>query len=52
MALGKDFGKFFLQSNTMWVEVARVVRGKVLQLKNMEYIEAARVLEFSDFRVC
>ena len=52
MALGKGFWQIFLAIGlTMWVEVARVVRGKVLQLKNMEYIEAARVLGFSDFRI-
>ncbi len=52
MALGKGFWQIFIAIGlTMWVEVARVVRGKVLQLKNMEYIEAARVLGFSDFRI-
>jgi peptide/nickel transport system permease protein len=35
----------------MWVEVARVVRGQVLSLKQMEYIQAAKVLGFGDFRI-
>ena len=35
----------------MWVEVARVVRGQVLGLKQLEYIQAARVLGFGDFRI-
>ncbi|MDD4747607.1 MAG: ABC transporter permease [Salinivirgaceae bacterium] len=52
MALGKGFWQIFLAIGlTMWVEVARVVRGKVLQLKHREYIEAAKVLGFSDFRI-
>ena len=52
MALGKGFWQIFLAIGlTMWVEVARVVRGKVLQLKHCEYIEAAKVLGFSDFRI-
>ncbi len=35
----------------MWVELARIVRGQVLQIKEMEYIQAAKVLGFSHFRV-
>ncbi len=35
----------------MWVELARVVRGQVLQVKEMEYIQAANVLGFSTFRI-
>ncbi len=52
MALGKGFWQIFVAIGlTMWVEVARIVRGKVMQLKNLEYIEAAKVLGFSDFRI-
>ena len=52
MALGKGFWQIFLAIGlTMWVEVARVVRGKAMQLKNREYIEAARVLGYSDSRI-
>jgi peptide/nickel transport system permease protein len=52
MALGKGFWQIFLAIGlTMWVEVARVVRGKVLQLKHLEYIEAAKVLGYSDWRI-
>ncbi|MDG1756934.1 MAG: ABC transporter permease [Bacteroidia bacterium] len=36
---------------SMWVELARVVRGQVLQIKEMEYIQAANVLGFSTFRI-
>ena len=36
---------------SMWVELARVVRGQVLQVKEMEYIQAANVLGFSTLRI-
>lgn len=52
MALGKGFWQIFIAIGlTMWVEVARVVRGRALQLKHTEYIEAAKVLGFSDIRI-
>ncbi|NEN23986.1 ABC transporter permease [Cryomorpha ignava] len=51
-ALGKGFVQVFIAVGlTMWVEVARVVRGQVLSLKNMEYIEASRALGYSTFRI-
>jgi ABC-type dipeptide/oligopeptide/nickel transport system permease subunit len=36
---------------TMWVEVARVVRGQFLSLKEMTYIEAAKVLGLPRYRI-
>lgn len=52
LALGKGFWQVFIAVGlTMWVEVARVVRGQVLGLKKLEYIQAARVLGFSDLRI-
>ena len=36
---------------TMWVELARVVRGQVLGLREMEYIKAAQVMGFGDMRI-
>lgn len=36
---------------TMWVEVARVVRGQFLSLKEKTYIEAAKVLGLSRYRI-
>ena len=36
---------------SMWVELARIVRGQVLQIKEMEYIQAAIVLGFGNIRV-
>lgn len=52
LALGKGFWQVFVAVGlTMWVEVARVVRGQVLSLREKEYVEAAKVLGFSNFRI-
>ncbi len=51
-ALGKGFWQVFVAVGlTMWVEVARVVRGQVLSVREKEYIEAGRSFGFSDFRI-
>ncbi len=51
-ALGKGFVQVFIAVGlTMWVEVARVVRGQVLSLRHMEYIEAARALGYTPMRI-
>lgn len=36
---------------TMWVEVARIVRGQILEIREKQFIEAARVLGVGDFRI-
>jgi peptide/nickel transport system permease protein len=36
---------------TMWVEVARVVRGQIMAIKEKTYIEAARALGIGNFRI-
>lgn len=36
---------------TMWVDVARVVRGQVLSIKQKTFIEAARALGMKNFRI-
>ena len=52
LALGKGFWQVFVAVGlSMWVEVARVVRGQVLSLKQKEYIQATKVLGFGDFRI-
>lgn len=52
LALGKGFWQVFIAVGlTMWVEVARVVRGQIMSVKEMQYITAARALGFSDFRI-
>ncbi|MBR5092423.1 MAG: ABC transporter permease, partial [Bacteroidales bacterium] len=50
-ALGKGFWQIFVAVGlTMWVDIARVVRGEVLSIKEKEYVEATRALGFSTFR--
>jgi peptide/nickel transport system permease protein len=51
-ALGKGFWQIFVAVGlTMWVEVARVVRGQVISIREQEYIEAGRALGFTNFRL-
>lgn len=52
LALGKDFWQVFVAVGlTMWVEVARVVRGQVLSLREKEFVEAGKALGFNDKRI-
>lgn len=52
LALGKGFWQVFIAVGlTMWVEVARVVRGQVMGVKQMQYVTAARALGYKDFRI-
>lgn len=52
LALGKGFWQVFIAVGlTMWVEVARVVRGQVLGVKQMQFVTAARALGYTDFRI-
>ncbi|MBT8245591.1 MAG: ABC transporter permease [Winogradskyella sp.] len=52
LALGKGFWQVFIAVGlTMWVEVARVVRGQIIGAKELQYVTAARALGFSDFRI-
>lgn len=52
LALGKGFWQVFIAVGlTMWVEVARVVRGQVMSVKQMQYVTAARALGYTDFRI-
>ena len=52
MVIGKGFWQIFIAVGlTMWVDVARVVRGQVLSIREKEYVEAARVLGFSHLRI-
>jgi len=51
LALGKGFWQVFIAVGlTMWVNVARLVRGQVLGVRELEYVEATRALGFSSFR--
>lgn len=52
LALGKDFWQVFVAVGlTMWVEVARVVRGQVLSIREKEFVEAGRALGFTNGRI-
>ncbi|MEO6904453.1 MAG: ABC transporter permease [Bacteroidia bacterium] len=52
LVLGKGFWQVFVAVGlTMWVEVARVVRGQVLSLREKEFIEAGRALGFKNMRI-
>lgn len=51
-ALGRGFWQIFIAVGlTMWVEVARVVRGQIISLREKEFVEAGFALGYSDFRV-
>jgi len=52
LVLGKGFWQVFVAVGlTMWVEVARVVRGQVMSFREKEFIEATRALGFGNFRI-
>ena len=52
MALGKGTWQVFIAVGlTMWVEVARVVRGQMLSLREKEFVEAGKALGFSNIRI-
>ena len=52
LALGKGYWQVFIAVGlTMWVEVARVVRGQVMSTKQQQYVEAAKALGFSNLRI-
>jgi ABC-type dipeptide/oligopeptide/nickel transport system permease subunit len=51
LALGKGFWQVFIAVGlTMWVSVARLVRGQVLAARELEYVEATRALGYSHAR--
>lgn len=51
-ALGKGFWQIFIAVGlSTWVDVARLVRGQVMALKQVEYIEAAKAMGFSNARI-
>ena len=50
-ALGKGFWQIFIAVGlSTWVDVARLVRGQVMALKQVEFVEAAKALGFSNSR--
>jgi peptide/nickel transport system permease protein len=52
MALGKGFWQIFIGVGlTLWVSVARLVRGQVMAVKQLEYVQAAKALGFTHTRI-
>lgn len=52
LAFGKGFWQVFVAIGlTMWVDVARVVRGQFLALREQEFVEAARALGIPEWRI-
>jgi len=52
LALGKGFWQVFIAVGlTMWVEVARIVRGQIISIKQAQYITAAKALGYSHLRI-
>lgn len=52
IAMGKGFWQIFIAVGlTMWVSVARLVRGQVLAIKELEFVQAAKTLGFTNSRI-
>jgi peptide/nickel transport system permease protein len=47
----KEWTIYLAVGLTMWVDIARIVRGQVLGVRELEYVEAARSLGFSHARI-
>jgi ABC-type dipeptide/oligopeptide/nickel transport system permease subunit len=51
LALGKGYWQVFIAVGlTLWVNVARLVRGQVLSIRELNYIEATKAMGFSSTR--
>lgn len=52
LVLGRGFWQVFIAVGlTMWVEVARLVRGQILSARELEYVQAAKALGFGNTRI-
>lgn len=52
LALGKGFWQVFVAVGlTMWVEVARIVRGQLLIIRELEFVEAGKALAYKPYRI-
>jgi peptide/nickel transport system permease protein len=52
LVLGKGIIQVFVAVGlTMWVEVARIVRGQILSIREKEFVEAGRAMGFKNFRI-
>ncbi|RKR81525.1 peptide/nickel transport system permease protein [Mucilaginibacter gracilis] len=51
-ALGKGLWQIYIAVGiSMWVDVARLVRGQVMSEKQFEFVEAAHALGFTNYRI-
>ena len=51
-ALGKGFWQIFMAIGlTMWVDVARVVRGQIISLREKEFVEAGKALGYNSLHI-
>lgn len=52
LALGKGFWQVFIAVGlTLWVSTARIIRTQVLSIRELQYVEAARALGFTNTRI-
>ncbi|MCC6372533.1 MAG: ABC transporter permease [Bacteroidia bacterium] len=52
LVLGKGITQVFIAVGlTMWVDVARLVRGQILSIREKEFVEAGRALGYSNGRI-
>ncbi|MFT3749313.1 MAG: ABC transporter permease [Agriterribacter sp.] len=52
IVLGKGFWQVFIAVGlTLWVSVARIIRTQVMSIRELQYVEAAKALGFTDFRI-
>ncbi|MEM8908272.1 MAG: ABC transporter permease subunit [Bacteroidota bacterium] len=52
LALGRGIGIIFLAVGlTMWVDVARIVRGQVMAFRSIQFVEAAQSMGFGTWRI-
>lgn len=52
LAMGKGFWQVFVAVGlTMWVNMARMVRGQVMVLKEMEYVQSARLMGLPAWKI-
>ncbi len=50
--LGKGFWQIFIAVGlSMWVDAARLIRGQVMGLRESQFVEAAKSLGYSNFRI-
>ena len=51
-ALGKGFWQIFIAVGlSMWPDIARVVRGQIISVREQEFVEAARALGYNNTRI-